>query len=39
MLDVLMLALVVAAFAAAVAYMGLCNRLGRGPDIRDEDHR
>jgi hypothetical protein len=37
--DVLMLALVVAAFAAAAAYAGLCNRLGRRPDLPDEDHR
>ena len=39
MLDILMLALVVAAFAAAVAYAGVCNRLGRRPDIPDEYHR
>jgi len=39
MLDILMLALVMGAFAAAAAYAGVCNRLGRRPDMPDEDHR
>jgi hypothetical protein len=39
MLDILMLALVAAAFAAAAAYAGLCNRLGRRPDMPDEDRK
>ena len=38
MSDVLMLALVVAAFAAAVAYARLCHQLGRRPDTPHEDH-
>jgi hypothetical protein len=37
MLDLLMIALVVAAFAAAAAYAGLCNRLGHRPEMSDED--
>jgi len=39
MLDLLMMAVVVAAFAAAAAYAGLCNRLGRRPEMPDEDLR
>ena len=39
MLDLVMLALVVAAFAAAAAYAGLCNQLGRRPEMPDEDLR
>ena len=38
MLDLAILALVVAAFAAAAAYAGLCNRLARRPETPDEDH-
>jgi|HubBroStandDraft_1064217.scaffolds.fasta_scaffold4697147_2 hypothetical protein len=39
MLDVVMMALVVAAFVAAAAYAGLCNQLGRNPDKPDEEER
>jgi hypothetical protein len=39
MSDVLMLALLLAAFAATAAYARLCKRLGRRPDMPDEDHR
>jgi hypothetical protein len=39
MLDVVMVALVLAAFAAAVAYARLCNQLGRRPDMRGEEDR
>jgi hypothetical protein len=39
MADVLTMALVVAAFAAAAAYAGLCDRLGRRPQMPDQDHR
>jgi hypothetical protein len=39
MLDVLMLALVIAAFAAAAAYVRLCNQLGRPPDMPGEEDR
>jgi len=39
MLDILMLALVMGAFAAAAAYAGLCSQLGRRPEMPDEDHR
>jgi hypothetical protein len=38
MLDLLMMALVVVAFGAAATYAGLCNRLGRRPEMPDEDH-
>jgi alkylation response protein AidB-like acyl-CoA dehydrogenase len=38
MSDVLMLALVAAAFAAAVAYARLCHQLGRRPATPHEDH-
>jgi hypothetical protein len=36
--DLAILALVVAAFAAAAAYAGLCNQLARRPETPDEDH-
>jgi hypothetical protein len=39
MLDLVMVALIVAAFAAAAAYAGLCNRLGRRPDMPGEEDR
>jgi hypothetical protein len=39
MLDVVMVALVVAAFAAAAAYARLCNQLGRSPEKPDEEDR
>jgi hypothetical protein len=39
MLDVLMVALVVAAFAAAAAYARLCHQLGRRPDMPGEEDR
>jgi hypothetical protein len=39
MLDVLMLGLVVPAFAVAAAYAGLCSRLGRRPDMPDENRK
>ena len=39
MLDVLMLGLVVAAFAAATAYARLCRQLARRPQLPDQDHR
>ena len=38
MLDVLMLALVLKAFAAALAYARLCHQLVRRPDMPHEDH-
>jgi hypothetical protein len=38
MLDVLMVALVVAAFAAAAVYARLCHQLGRRPNTPHEDH-
>jgi|HubBroStandDraft_1064217.scaffolds.fasta_scaffold118208_1 hypothetical protein len=39
MSDVLMLALVLAAFAAAVAYARLCHQLSRRPDMPGEEDR
>jgi hypothetical protein len=39
MADVLMMALVVAFFAAAALYVGLCDRLARRPELPDEDDR
>jgi hypothetical protein len=39
MLDLAMMALVVAAFAGAAAYVGLCNRLALRRDTPDENHR
>ncbi len=39
MSDVLMLALVLAAFAAALAYARLCHQLGRRPDMPGEEDR
>lgn len=39
MSDALMLALVLAAFAAAVAYARLCRQLGRRPDMPGEEDR
>jgi hypothetical protein len=39
MSDVLMMALMVAAFAVAAAYVGLCERLARRPELLDEDQR
>ncbi len=38
MLDLVMLALIGTAFAAAAAYAGLCNQLARRPEMPDEDH-
>jgi hypothetical protein len=37
MLDLLMMALAVAAFAGAVGYVGFCRQLGRRPDAAEED--
>jgi hypothetical protein len=39
MLDVLMLALVLAAFAATVTYARLCHQLGHRPDMPGEEDR
>ena len=39
MLDLAILALVVATFAAAAAYAGLCDQLARRPEMPDEDLR
>jgi hypothetical protein len=39
MADALMMALVVAIFAAAAVYVGWCDRLTRRPDLPDEDQR
>jgi len=38
MLDLLMMALVVVAFAGAAGYVGFCHQLGRRPDFAEEDH-
>jgi hypothetical protein len=37
MLDLLMMALVVVAFAGATGYVGVCHHLGRRPDVAEED--
>jgi hypothetical protein len=39
MSDVLMVALMIMAFAAAAAYAGFCNQLGGRPDVPDGDRR
>jgi hypothetical protein len=39
MSDVLMMALSAGAFAVAVAYAGLCQRLARRPEAPDEGQR
>ena len=39
MADVLMMALVVAAFAVAALYVGFCERLARRPELPGEDQR
>jgi hypothetical protein len=39
MSDVLMMALMVAAFAVAAFYVGLCDRLASRPDPPHEDQR
>jgi hypothetical protein len=39
MSDVLMMALMVAAFGVAVLYVGLCDRLARRPDLPHEHQR
>jgi cytochrome P450 len=39
MSDLLMIVLVAGAFAAAVAYAGLCQRLARRPELPDEGPR
>ena len=38
-LDLLMMALVAAAFVGGAAYVGFCARLGRRPDAPDEDRQ
>jgi hypothetical protein len=37
MLDLLMMAVVIAAFAGAAGYVGLCHQLRRRPDIAEEN--